>query len=104
MANQQNAVVCKTTIGECNSHWRLTMIKHTLRKLASFRLNSLQLIELAKVFLDLGKAMFLASVAAYFIPSLTDQEIPTSTLVNGLIGSLTSIAIGVILLSKGDKR
>lgn len=68
------------------------------------RLNAIQLRELAKVFLDIGKAIFLGSVVAFFIPSLVDKEVPISGFLIGLFSSLTSITVGIIILSRGEKR
>lgn len=73
-------------------------------KLNLLKLNNLQFYELAKVFLDIGKAIFLASVVTYFIPTVTDKEVPLPAFIIGLIGSLTFIVTGVILLSKGDRK
>lgn len=61
-------------------------------------LNDQQLIELAKLFLDIGKAVFLGSVAAFFIPTLVNASVSVGTLVIGLLSSLTCIIIGIILL------
>jgi hypothetical protein len=65
------------------------------------KLNSKQTIELSKIFLDIGKAAFLASVAGYFIPPLVERDVELTTLALGLLSSLTSITIGLILLRKG---
>jgi len=72
-------------------------------KYSRFKLNRKQLDELAKVFLDIGKAAFIGSVAAFFIPSLVGRDVSPSALIAGVAISLTSIAIGVILL-RGDKK
>lgn len=72
-------------------------------KFKSPKLNRKQLDELAKVFLDIGKAAFIGSVAAFLIPSLVDRDVSTNALIIGALLSLTTIAIGVILL-KGDRK
>ena len=64
------------------------------------RLNTKQLAELARLFLDTGKAIFLGSVAAFFIPTLVDKEVTAITLIVGLVSSLTLVIIGIILLKE----
>lgn len=64
------------------------------------RLNTKQLGELAKLFLDIGKAIFLGSVAAFFIPTLVDKEVSIITLIIGLLSSLTFVVVGIILLKE----
>ena len=68
------------------------------------KLNNIQIQELSKVLLDIGKAIFLGSVATYFIPALTDREIPVTSALTGLFCSLTFILIGIILLSKEKRK
>ena len=64
------------------------------------QLNQKQLSELAKVCLDICKTVFLGSVAAFFIPSLVNKSVSIITLIVGLLGSLTFIVVGVILLKE----
>lgn len=75
----------------------------SLMKIRISKLSTLQLHELAKVCLDIGKAIFLGSVAAFFIPTLVDKEVSILTLLIGLLSSLTFVVIGVILLKERSK-
>jgi len=69
----------------------------------SLRLNEVQLKELAKVFLNSGQAIFIGSVAAYFLPPLAEKTVSLRVLVGGVLASLTFIIIGVILLKEVKK-
>ena len=69
----------------------------------SLRLNDVQLKELAKVFLNSGQAIFIGSVAAYFLPPLAEKTVSLRVLVGGVLASLTFIIIGVILLKEVKK-
>lgn len=66
----------------------------------ALKLNVKQLEELAKLCLDIGKAVFLGSVAAFFIPSLVNKNVSPITLIVGLLASLTFVIVGVILLKE----
>jgi len=84
--------------------WRMLPLFSMARvwKFLAFKLNICQRKELAKVFLDTGKLVFIGSVAAYFIPVLADlgETVSFSTSVKGLLLSLTSIVTGVKLLEE----
>ena len=71
-------------------------------KYSSFKPNRKQLDKLADVCLDVGKTVFLGSVAAFFIPTLVDKDVSSQTLVVGVVIALTFTMIGVILL-RGSK-
>lgn len=66
-------------------------------------LNDKQLEELAKVFLDIGKAVFLGSIGAYFLPTLGDRAVPSAIPIIGSLAALIFILIGLILLREKQK-
>jgi hypothetical protein len=68
--------------------------------LNSLTLNKIQRKELAKVFLDTGKLIFVGSVAAYFLPPRSEQIVSPQTMFGGIITSLTALAFGVRLLKE----
>ena len=52
--------------------------------------------------MNIGQAVFLASVAAFFIPTLVASDVSPLIFIEGLISSLTLITFGIIIL-KEDK-
>ncbi len=68
------------------------------------KLKTIQWEELGKTCLDAGKITFLGTVAAYFLPTLSDKAVTANILFSGLIMSLILIVFGVILLGKGENE